>query len=70
MPEPHPRAKLNQIRVGRGSRRRDADSQVPGRPPHQHRIPSRIGRGQQQQPPGLRGQRVYASPEALFDPAR
>ena len=43
---------------------------LPGRPPHQHRITRRIGRRQLQQPSGLDRQVVQLPPEAVLDPAR
>jgi pimeloyl-ACP methyl ester carboxylesterase len=68
MPEPHPRAELRQPRLHRRCRRAGADREPPGRPPHQHRVAGRVGRGQLDQPPGLRRQRVQLAPEAVLDP--
>ena len=70
MPEPHPAAELHQARLHRRPRRRRADPELPGGPPHQHRIPGRVGRRHQQQPPGLSRQRGNAPPEAVLDAAR
>ena len=53
MPKPHPRAELDQARLDRGRRRFGADPQPRRGPPHQRRIADRLGRGDQQQAPGL-----------------
>jgi hypothetical protein len=67
MPEPHPRAELNEPGL-HGARRRPGRDAEPGRgPPHQRRVTGRIGRGQQQEPPGLRWQSAELPPEALLD---
>ncbi len=70
MTKQHPAAELDQARLGRGPRSVGADPEPPGRPPHQHRIPSRLGRGEQQQPPGLGRKSLDAPPETLLYPPR
>ncbi len=70
VPEQHPGAELGQARVGRRPRRVGADPEPPGRPPDQCRIPGRLGRRQQQQPPRRVRQRLDAPPETLLDPPR
>ncbi len=46
------------------------DAQPLRRPPHQRRVAVRLGRGQQQQPPGLVRQGRQLPPEAALDPPR
>ena len=53
MPKPHPSAELGQARLDRGRRRFGADPEPRGGSPHQYRIADRLGRRDQQQPPGL-----------------
>ena len=43
VPEPHPGADLQQTGLGRRGRGLGADAEPLGRPPHQHRIPDRVG---------------------------
>ncbi len=68
MAEPHPGAELGQARLGRGPRRFGADPELPGRPPQQHRVPGGLGRGEQQQQPGLGRKSLDAPPETLLYP--
>ena len=70
MTEPHLPAELDE--PGRGRRRRglDLDSELTCRPPHQHRVPEWLGRGDQQEQPRRWRERRQPLPEALLDPAR
>ena len=70
MPEPDPRADLQQPVRRSGLRRRSRDLEPPGRPPHQHSIACRLGRRDEHQRPRVGGQRLDPSPEALLDPGR
>ena len=58
MPKPHPRAELDQARLGRRRRRFGANPELRGNSPHQCLIADRLGRGDQQQAPGLDGENV------------
>ena len=71
MAEPHPGAELGQAGFGRGRGRLGADPEPAGRPPHQRRVTGRVGRRQQQQPPG-RGREGSHPPPKLSSmlPAR
>ena len=70
MTEAHLRAEIDQSRGdGRRSRVRP-DAELRGRPPHQHRIPQRLCRGDEQQKPRRGRQRRQPLPEALLDPLR
>ena len=70
MPEPNPGAELRQAPLRRGRCRLAADPEPPGGPPYQRRVPGRVGRRHQQQPPGLLRQGVDLPPEAVLDPPR
>ena len=70
MTKPHPRAELEQTRLGRRRRRLGADPEPLGRAPQQHRLADRLGRRDQQQPLRLRRERLEPPPEALLDPTR
>ncbi len=69
MPEPHPRADLDQGgRLGR-FRRGGPDAEPLGRAPQQRHVADRLGRRQYQQAPGRRRERHQLVHEALLDPA-
>jgi hypothetical protein len=68
MPEPYPCAELDQPGSDRRCRRFGTDPEPPGRPAYQRRVAERLGRRDQQQPPGLRRQSLHPAPEALLDP--
>jgi len=69
MAEDHPVVDPEQpVRPTRESRLR-GHAESFGRPPHQGRVADRLGRRDQQQPPGLRGQLRDPGQEALLDPA-
>ena len=70
MPEPHSCPEFQQPGLGRRRRRLNRDSEPCGRLPHQARVADRIGRCQQQQPPGLGRQGLRPAAEALLDPPR
>lgn len=53
MAEPYPGAELDQAGLGGGCRRVGAGPESAGCPPHQGRVAGRVGRRDQQQPPGL-----------------
>ncbi len=67
MPKTNPRAELDQARLGRRRRRFGANPELRGSSPHQCLIADRLGRGDQQQAPGLDGEIVEPPAEALFD---
>ena len=70
MGEAHLRAEIDQSHAGgRGGRVR-TDAELRGRPPHQHRIPHRLGRRDEEQQSRRRGQRRQPLGEALLDPPR
>ena len=69
MPKPHTHAELDQARLDRGRRRFGADPQPRGGPPHHRGIADRLGRGDQQQPPGLVRKSLHPPTEVLFDAA-
>ena len=70
MTEPQLAARLDE--PGRGRRRRGLrlHTELIGRTPYQHRVPERLGRGDEQQPPRRRRKRRQPPPEAFLDPAR
>ena len=70
VPEPHLGLELHQAGLDRRGGRLRPDAQPLGRPPHQRQLAVRLGRGQQQQPPGLVRQGVQLPPEADLDPPR
>ena len=70
VPEHDPAVDLDQPgRFGR-LQRAAVDPQLVGRAPEQRRIAGRLRGGQQQQPPGVLGQRLQAVAKALLDPPR
>ena len=70
MTELHLYTELDQAGLHRRGRGLDREAEPAGRPPDQHRVAGRIGRRQQQQPPGRGRQRVQLPPEAVLDPDR
>ena len=69
MPEPDPGAELHQARLHRRLPGLDRQVQLPGGSPDQRRVARRVGRRQQQQPPGRGRQGVQLPKEAVLDPA-
>ena len=69
MAKPHPRAELDQARLGRRRRRFGADPQPRRGHPHQRGIAERLGRRDKQQAPGLVGENFDSPAEILFDAA-
>ena len=69
MPKPHPRAELDQARLGRRRCRFGADPETRRGPPHQRGIADRLRRRDQQQAPGLVGENLDPAAEVLFDAA-
>src|SRR4051794_16652682 len=67
MPKSNPRAELDKAGLGRRCRRFGANPELRGSSPHQCLIADRLGRGDQQQAPGLHGENVEPAAEALFD---
>src|SRR6185503_20569225 len=67
MPKPYSRAELDQARISRRRRRLGANPELRGNSPHQCLIADRLGRGDQQQAPGLDWENVEPPAEALFD---
>ena len=70
MTEAHLRAEIDQSRGGRRRGRVRPDAELGGRPPHQHRIPSRLSRRDEKQEPRRGRERRQPLPEALLDPPR
>jgi hypothetical protein len=70
MPEPHAPVDLEQSRFRGGRRRLGSDAELLGGAPHQRRVADWLGRGRQEEPPGLRRKRLETPPEALLDAAR
>ena len=70
MSEAHLRAEIDESRGGGRRGRVRPDAELRGRPPHQHRIPQRLCRGDEKQEPRRRRQRRQPLPEALLDPLR
>jgi hypothetical protein len=68
--EPHLRAEIDQSSVGRRHGRVRPRAELGRRPPHQHRIPHRLGRSGEKQQPRRRRQRRQPLREALSDPPR
>ena len=67
--EPHLPAELGQPGHDRRLRCLSLDAEVPGGPPHQHRVPGRFGRGDQQQQLRRGREQGELLPVILFDPA-
>ncbi|MGC1805123.1 MAG: hypothetical protein WA752_14120, partial [Mycobacterium sp.] len=67
MAKPHPRAELDQARLGRRRRRFGADTQLRRGHAHQRGIAERLGRRDKQQAPGLVGENFDSPAEILFD---
>jgi len=70
MPQPHLGAELQQPCLSRGRRRLDTDPEALRGPPHQHRVPDRIGCGELYQAPGLGRKSVELPLKAFLDPSR
>ena len=70
MTEAHLRPEVDQSSVGRRHSCVRPDPELRGRPPHQHRIPHRLGRRDKKQKSCRRGQRRQPLCEALLDSPR
>ena len=70
MGEAHLRAEIDQSGGGGRPSRVRPDAELRGRPPHQHRIPQRLCRGDEKQKPCRGRQRRQPLREALLDPPR
>ena len=70
MPEAHLSPEIDQSRAGERRGRVRPDAELRGRPPHQHRIPHRLGRRDEKQQSCRRGQRRQPLSESLLDPLR
>ena len=62
MTEAHLRAEIDQTRGGRRRGRVRPDAELGGRPPHQHRIPDRLGRRDEKQAAASRAAAAPAAP--------
>jgi hypothetical protein len=69
MTEPYLPPELDEPGRDRGLRGVSMDSEVPGRPPHQHRVPGRFGGGDQQQQLRRGRKQGKLPPVVLLDPA-
>ena len=70
VPEPDARIDLEQSLCRGGRCRLDPDAELLGCAPHERRVADGLGRGREQEPPGLRWEGLEPPPEALLDAAR
>jgi hypothetical protein len=70
MPEPHPRADLEQPGRLRGPGRLGPQPELSSRPPHQDGVAGGVGRRDHQQHPGGFGELLDTPQETVLDPVR